>query len=206
MAKQRPTIAVYPILPWIFTKIFQTISACIVTAIMFEVMSGSRRTTPTTLYFLEGAALLTILVNLIMGVWINRWGPVPKIFAVVNTVMAILWAAGYGFLISSTASVITQSCTAENFGTYREISSCRFYKVLWAFGATGLVSSVTMAVLDIMAARRMKQGKVIVADHERLLAGGAVGTSYRRVGDEERELSRMTAPAGLEPTRHERAL
>ncbi|KAH7176428.1 hypothetical protein EDB81DRAFT_37533 [Dactylonectria macrodidyma] len=209
MAKQRLTIAVYPILPWYMAKLSQTISAGIVAAIMFEVMSGSsavRRTTPTTLYFLQGAALLTILVNLFMGLWINRRGPVPKVFAVVNTVMAILWAAGYAFLISSTASVITLPCTAEYFDTYRGISSCRFYKVLWAFGATGLVSSTAMAVLDIMAARRLKQGRTTVADHERLLATGAMGTSYRRVGDEERELSRMTAPTGLEPTRHERAL
>ncbi|KPM45153.1 hypothetical protein AK830_g1333 [Neonectria ditissima] len=141
MAMQRLTIAVYPVLLWLIAKISQTISACIVTVIMIEVMSGgseARRATPTILYILEGAALLTILANLLMGIWINQQGPAPKAFAVVNTLMAILWAAGYGFLISSTASIITLPCTTGNFTTYRGISSCRFFKVLWVFGATGL--------------------------------------------------------------------
>ncbi|KAL6404493.1 hypothetical protein AUP68_13886 [Ilyonectria robusta] len=62
-----------------------------------------------------------------------------------------------------------------------------------------------MAILDILAARKIKRGKVIVADYERLLVGTAAQTSYRRVSDEERELSTMT-PAGLEPTRHEQAM
>ncbi|KAH6999240.1 hypothetical protein BKA56DRAFT_470371 [Ilyonectria sp. MPI-CAGE-AT-0026] len=201
--RTRPNISVYPLIPWYIVKISQTTSACIVFIIMLELVGN--RSTPTTLYFIQGAALVTIIGNLAIGVWINRRGIIPKMSAIVNTVFTILWAAGYGLLLSSLASVITVPCTITYFITNRGVRSCQFYKVLVAFGATGLVSTMAMAILDILAARKIKQGKVIVADHERLLVGTAAQTSYRRVSDEERELSTMT-PAGLEPTRHEQAM
>ncbi|KAF4337935.1 hypothetical protein FBEOM_8190 [Fusarium beomiforme] len=136
-----------------------------------------------------------------MGIWIVLRSPVPKTSAVVNAVLAALWAAGYGLLINAMEPTILIPCTMRRWGNDRGILVCGLYKTLLAAGGTGLLSCIAMVVVDVMAARRLGRRMLGSTEREKLLSKLGGETEYAPVW-----AGQSTTPAGLEPTRDEQVM
>ncbi|KAM5342200.1 hypothetical protein ACJ41O_015231 [Fusarium nematophilum] len=202
--RSEPRSFPYPRIPFFIAKAFQVTSSCVVAGVMFFFIAHLYKEhvrVPWMFFFLQGSAMATLVSNLVMGLWIVFRSPVPKTSAVVNTVLAALWAAGYGLLIDAIEPTIMMPCTARRWGNGRGILVCSLYKTLLAAGGTGLLSTIAMIFIDIKAARTMKRRRTGITDRERLLAKAAGETEYAPVWT-----GQSTTPVGMEATRDEHAV
>ncbi|VUC25713.1 unnamed protein product [Clonostachys rosea] len=146
---------------------------------------------------LQGSAILTLVTNLVMGLWIFFRSWIPKVSATVNGILAATWAAGYGLLIDAMKSTITTPCSVAYWGDNRGILVCSLYKALLAAGAVGL--TISMVALDVIAARRLRNSRKTRTGMKELLLGKQKETVYEPVWS-----TRDDFTVNLEPTENEK--
>jgi hypothetical protein len=192
----------YPRFVFYLVKALQITSSCCIAGIMFFFiahLNKEKSSIPWMFYFLQGSAMLTLVTNLVMGLWIFFRSWIPKISATVNGILAATWAAGYGLLIDAMKSTIATPCSVAYWGDNRGILICSLYKTLLAAGAVGLLSTIAMVVLDVLAARTLRNSRKSRTGMKELLLGKPTETIYEPVWS-----TRDDFAVNLEPTENEK--
>ncbi|KAM5380145.1 hypothetical protein ACJZ2D_003792 [Fusarium nematophilum] len=195
----------YPLIPLYLARFLQSVSSCVVSVAItyvFTNLNHDQRSTPWMILFLQGAAVLTLVANLIMGLVMRSRPVMPLTSSIVNSVLAALWIAGYGLFLYAIEPLIMMPCTMDRLGTRQRVQACGIYKALIAFGAVGIASTVSMVIMDIRAARMIKKRKAGMEEDETPLATMSGNTAYTPVWNGQRA---TPTPQGMEPTRDETA-
>jgi hypothetical protein len=118
-------------------------------------------------------ALLT-LVSLTTTIVLHcYYGLNPALNTILNSILAVLWAVGFGLLSWWSAGTLTHVCDKENWEDDRGISVCKMYKALFSFNLMGLLATLLALILDVHVQRqagargRFQQIAMVAGDAKR---------------------------------------
>ncbi|KAH0551443.1 hypothetical protein GP486_007343 [Trichoglossum hirsutum] len=157
--KKKPSV--YSALPFHLFRFTQLVSSLIVSAIMFYFIYHLRRDhfkVPWTFLVLLSVALFTIMTQTVTIVFYFCRALNPTVNLVINALLFILWATGFGLLAWAMSGTLVHRCDVANWQNDAGIMVCRLYKALFTFSLTGLISTASALALDFTTRKKELRG------------------------------------------------
>ncbi|KAF1349801.1 hypothetical protein BDV97DRAFT_175619 [Delphinella strobiligena] len=130
----------------------QLVSAVIVGGIMsyfIYYLTHDHYDMPWTFIVLSTVSLLTVAVLTFTILLHFCSGLNPLFNLLLNTILATIWAMGFGMLSYYMWHTLTHVCDITNWHDETGIMVCRIYKAVFTFSLLGLVSTISALALDL---------------------------------------------------------
>ncbi|KAI9781719.1 MAG: hypothetical protein M1839_005712 [Geoglossum umbratile] len=158
----------YPALPFHLIRFTQLLSSLVVSAIMLYFVYHLRHdhfNVPWTFLVLTGVALFTLLTQTVTIVFYFCHALNPLFNLIINAALSVFWATGFGLLAWAMSGTLVHKCNVTNWHSDAGIMVCRLYKTLFTFALTGLLSTFSALILDIVVRKRENaRGRYIPAN------------------------------------------
>ncbi|KAI5778186.1 hypothetical protein EDC01DRAFT_377428 [Geopyxis carbonaria] len=109
---------------------------------------------PFEFALLDTVAAIAVLNITVSSFFICCCGLSPLYMLIVDALLAVFWAVGFGMLVKAMGTTTTQTCSTTNWGNADGVRICNMYKVLVAFSFLAMFSFFCSFVFAVTIRKR----------------------------------------------------
>ncbi|KAL7273636.1 hypothetical protein RUND412_003495 [Rhizina undulata] len=154
---QKPS-SVWPTGGFALLRVFQFLCSTVVVGVLgyfvFHLVKDGY-SIPWEFVILDVVSAFTFL-NILVSLVLLCWGRLPpRAVLATDGILLVFWVVAFALLARAMGQTITQSCSADNWGTDGGINICRMYKALFAFSCLAWIAHLITFITANVVHRRV---------------------------------------------------